>query len=196
LYPIKHYARASLKGSAPENNIKKTESVTLRFDTYTIDKLRKQAEEKQVSLNVMLNHIVTQHLDWHAHAADAGFISIRKNLIMNMLLKISEQEIVEMAKYTAKKDAKDFIMMLRNEYSITSALEILDTWLKIAGYSHRHEVRGTEHSYFIQHGMGIKWSLYLSELFRFIGEDFGLTRVDFDVGENTLSFRIDIGAWL
>jgi hypothetical protein len=75
-------------------------------------------------------------------------------------------------------------------------MQLGSIWLKIAGYSYRHEVRGTEHSYFIQHGMGIKWSLYLSELFRFIGEDFGLTRVDFDVAENTLSFRIDIGVWL
>lgn len=37
-------------------------------------------------------------------------------------------------------------MMLRNEYSITSALDVIETWIKIAGYSYRHEVRGSEHS--------------------------------------------------
>jgi hypothetical protein len=59
--------------------------------------------------------------------------------------------------------------MLRNEYSINSSLDVIESWIKIAGYSYRHEVRGAEHSYIIQHhDMGRKWSLYLREQYRFI----------------------------
>ncbi|MDQ4014357.1 MAG: hypothetical protein M3136_01160 [Thermoproteota archaeon] len=111
-----------------------------------------------------------------------------------MLEKITEKDIVEIAEYVAKKESKEFIIMLKNDYSVTSALQVLDTWLKIVGYSYRHELRGSEHSYIIQHEMGKKCSLYLRELFRLISEDFGLPRVDFDVNENMLSFKVDISA--
>ena len=169
-----------------------TESVTLRFDKDLVDRLRKEAKEKQISLNSLMGQIAFQHLDWHAHSIKAGFITVRRGKIMKMLEKISEKDIVEIAEYIAKRESKDFIMMLRNEYNITSALEVIETWIKIAGYSYRHEVRGSEHSFIIQHNMGKKWSLYLKEQYRFIFEDFGLPRIDFDVSETMLSFKVNM----
>ncbi|MDQ3967435.1 MAG: hypothetical protein M3275_03460 [Thermoproteota archaeon] len=175
------------------NYQKVTESVTLRFDKNSLKKLRNEADEKQISLNTLMNQIVTQHLEWHANAAKAGFTTMRKGTVVKMLEKISEQDIISIAELVAKKESKGFIMMLRNEYSLTSALEVLETWIKIAGYSYRHNVRGdSEHSYIIYHDMSRKWSLYLKELFRFIFEDFGLARVDFDIGEDTLAFKVDL----
>jgi hypothetical protein len=183
--------REALSSSSPP---KTSESVTLRLDKDILDKLRKEAKEKQVSLNVLMGQIALQHLDWHSHSVKAGFITVRRGKIMKILEKITEKDIVEIAEYVAKKESKEFIIMLKNDYSVTSALQVLDTWLKIVGYSYRHEVRGSEHSYIIQHEMGKKWSLYLRDLFRLISEDFGLPRVDFDVNENMLSFKVDIGA--
>ncbi len=126
----------------------------LRFDKDILDKLRREAKEKQVSFSTLINQVATQHLDWHANAVKAGFITVRKGKIVKMLEKISEKDIVEIAEYIAKRESKDFIMLLRNEYSITSALEVIETWIKIAGYSYRHEVRGSVHSYVIHHDMG------------------------------------------
>lgn len=183
--------REALSSSNPP---KTSESVTLRLDKDILDKLKKEAKEKQVSLNVLVGQIALQHLDWHAYASKAGFIAITRGTVRKMLEKITEKDIVEIAEYVAKKESKEFIIMLKNDYSVTSALQVLDTWLKIVGYSYRHEVRGSEHSYIIQHEMGKKWSLYLRDLFRLISEDFGLPRVDFDVNENMLSFKVDIGA--
>jgi hypothetical protein len=183
--------REALSSSNPP---KTSESVTLRLDKDILDKLRKEAKEKQVSLNVMMGQITLQHLDWHAYASKAGFIAVTRGTVREMLEKITEKDIVEIAEYVAKKESKEFIIMLKNDYSVTSALQVLDTWLKIVGYSYRHEVRGSEHSYIIQHEMGKKWSLYLKELFRLISEDFGLPRAAFDVNENMLSFKVDIGA--
>ncbi len=56
-----------------------------------------------------------------------------------MLEKTSEKDIVETAEYDTKKESKEFMMMLRSEYSITSALDVIETWIKIAEYSYRRE---------------------------------------------------------
>jgi hypothetical protein len=183
-----------ITSATSSNRQKTTESITLRFHKHILDRLRKAAEDKQVSLNTLLNQIAIQHLDWHAHAAKAGFITVRKGSIIKMLEKIPEKDIVEIAGYLARKQSKEFVMMLRNEYSLTSALDVIETWIEIAGYSYRHEVRGSEHFFIVQHDMGMKWSLYLREIYRFIFEDFGLSRVDFDSTENALSFKVDMGA--
>jgi len=183
-----------ITSATSSNRQKTTESITLRFHKHILDRLRKAAEDKQVSLNTLLNQIAIQHLDWHAHAAKAGFITVRKGSIIKMLEKIPEKDIVEIAGYLARKQSKEFVMMFRNEYSLTSALDVIETWIEIAGYSYRHEVRGSEHFFIVQHDMGMKWSLYLREIYRFIFEDFGLSRVDFDSTENALSFKVDMGA--
>jgi uncharacterized FlaG/YvyC family protein len=170
---------------------KGSESVTFRFDSRILERLKSEAGEKQISLNTLVNQIAAQHLDWHTHASKAGFVTVRKAKIEKMLEEIPEEKIVKIAEYVAKTESRDFIMMLRNEYSITSGLDVIETWMKIAGYSYRHETDGSVHSYVIHHDMGKKWSLYLREQYRFLFEDFGLQRVDFTISESTLSFRVD-----
>lgn len=177
----------------PNSNQRFSEGITLRFDKDILERLRNEANDKQISLNNLINQVITQHLDWHAYASKAGFIAVTRGTVMKMLEKISEEDITEIGQFVAEKESKDFIIMLRNEYSVSSALQVLDTWLKIVGYSYKHEVRGSEHSYIIYHNMSTKWSLYLIGLFRLVSEDFGLPRIYFDAGENTLFFKIDVG---
>jgi hypothetical protein len=129
-----------------------------------------------------------------------GFISVRRELIVKLMEKLLEQEISSIVEYIAKTSNKDFIMMLRNQYNIESALDLIETWIRISGYPYRHEVDGdntnnnnytTVHSYILQHDMGRKWSLYLSELYRHLFEEFGLEKSYFDITDNTLSFKVD-----
>ena len=64
-----------------------------------------------------------------------------------------------------------------NEYNIESALDVIETWIKISGHPYRHEVSYTRHSYVIQHDMGMNWSLYMAEQYRFLFEEFELKKV-------------------
>jgi hypothetical protein len=43
----------------------------------------------------------------------------------------------------------------------------------------------------IQHDIGKNWSLYLAQLYRFLFEEFGLKRVEFDLSHNTLYFAVE-----
>ena len=173
------------------NESLKTESLTCRLDKITLNKLKTEAQQKEVSVNTLINQTLRHHSDWHSNAAKAGFISVRRGLIMKLMEKISEDELTGIAEYIVKKDTKDFVLMLRNEYNIESALDVLETWIKIAGYPYRHEVHYDRHSYTIQHEMGRRWSLDLKEQYRFLFEEFGLGRVMFDITDNTLSFTVD-----
>ena len=173
------------------NTLSKTESLTCRLDKILLNKLRSESEQKEISVNTLINQILRNHSDWHSNAAKAGFIPIRRSLIMKLMEKVSEEEMVDIAESLIKKDTKDIHLMLRNQYTIESAIDLIETWIRIAGYPYRHEVDYERHNYAIKHEMGNKWSLYLKALFAFIFEEFGLGRVIFEVRDNTLSFTVD-----
>jgi hypothetical protein len=112
-------------------------------------------------------------------------------LLSKLINRLPEKEISSIAEYIAKNETKDFVLLLRNEYNIESALDVIETWIRISGYPYRHDVSYTRHAYVIQHDMGKNWSLYLAEVYRFLFEDFGLKKVEFDLTPNTLDFVVD-----
>jgi hypothetical protein len=168
-----------------------SESITFRLDRTILNKLHHEANQKDISVNTLVGHIIRRHIDWHSNAAKAGFIAVRRGLLSSLINKLSEKEISSIAEYIAKNETKDFVLLLRNEYNIESALDVIETWIKISGYPYRHEVNYTRHSYVIQHDVGKNWSLYLSELYRFLFEEFGLKKVEFDLNHNSLDFIVD-----
>ena len=108
-----------------------------------------------------------------------------------LINRLQEKEISSIADCIAKNETKDFVLLLRNEYNIESALDVIETWIKISGHPYRHEVNYTRHSYVIQHDMGRNWSLYMAEQYRYLFEEFGLKKVEFDINDNTLDFIVD-----
>ena len=168
-----------------------SESITFRLDNTILNELHREADQKDISVNTLVSHITRMHVDWHSNAAKAGFVTVRKGLLTNLINRLSEKEISSVAEYIAKNETKDFVLLLRNEYNIESALDVIETWIKISGYPYRHEVNYTQHKYVIQHDMGRNWSLYMAELYGFLFEEFGLKKVNFDTTHNTLAFIVD-----
>ncbi len=168
-----------------------SESITFRLDSSILNKLHHETKQKDISVNTLVSHIIRRHIDWHSNAAKAGFVTVRRGLLSNLINRLPEKEISSIAEYIAKNETKDFVLLLRNEYNIESALDVIETWIKISGYPYRHEVNYTRHSYVIQHDMGKNWSLYMAELYRFLFKEFGLKKVEFDLNDNTLDFIVD-----
>jgi hypothetical protein len=179
------------KNEANKQHQHQSESITFRLDSTILNKLHREAEQKDISVNALVSHIIRNHIDWHSNAAKAGFVTVRRGLLSFLISKLSQKEISFIAEYIAKNETKDFVLLLRNEYNIESALDVFETWIKISGYPYRHEVNYTRHSYVIQHDMGKNWSLYMAELYRFLFEEFGLKKVEFDLNHSTLDFIVD-----
>lgn len=75
-------------------------------------------------MNTLVSQILRQHTHWHSDAAKAGFISERKALLINLIDRLSEKEIADVAEDIAKKETKDFVLLLRNQYNIESSLNL------------------------------------------------------------------------
>jgi hypothetical protein len=135
-------------------------------------------------------------LNWHSNTAKAGFIPVRRSFLTKVINNLSEQEIVALAEHVAKNINKYSIFFLKKEDAIKSALDLIETWIKISGYPYRHEETNngqSRHLYVIQHDMGKKWSIYLASLYQFLFDELGENkrRIEFDKTENILAFKID-----
>jgi hypothetical protein len=70
----------------------------------------------------------------------------------------NEHEIVSLAEYVAKTANKNAILLMKNEYTMKSALDFSESWIKISGYPYRHQETNNgqnRHSYVIQQGIGV-----------------------------------------
>jgi predicted transcriptional regulator len=185
-------ARISHKNNDAERQTKeKNVSMTLRLNSTVLSRLKREASQKRINPNTLAAQVLTDYVDWYSNAAKAGFLAIRKGLLTKFLEKLSEEEVLSIAENIAKNETKDFILMLRNEYSIKSGMDVIETWIRISGYPYRHEIENSKHHYVIQHDTGKKWSLYLAELYRFLFDDFRLKKVNFNLTDNTVSFTVD-----
>ena len=145
------------KNEANKQHQHQSESITFRLDSTILNKLHREAEQKDISVNALVSHIIRNHIGWHSNAAKAGFVTVRRGLLSFLISKLSQKEISFIAEYIAKNEIKDIVLLLRNEYNIESALDVIETWIKISGYPYRHEVNYTLHTYVIQHDMGKNW---------------------------------------
>jgi hypothetical protein len=172
----------------------KSESVTFRIESEALRNLRHEAGQKDISPNTLVNKLIKDHLNWHSHAAKAGFIPVRRPFISKIMKYLPEQEIITLAQYVAET-IKDSILM-KNEYTIKSALDLLESWIKISDFPYRHEETNNDknkHSYVIQHDMGMKVSIYLASFYQFLFYELGQNNtIKFDKTENILAFTIDI----
>ncbi|HYX54523.1 MAG TPA: hypothetical protein VE818_00040 [Nitrososphaeraceae archaeon] len=110
------------KNDSKHHHQPQSESITFRLDNTILNKLHHEAEQKDISVNTLVGHIIRRHIDWHSNAAKAGFVTVRRGLLSNLINGLQEKEISSIAEYIAKNETKDFVLLLRNEYYIESAL--------------------------------------------------------------------------
>jgi hypothetical protein len=204
--PTKHYTADAFGHNPIENYRRKTkiragpsESVSFRLPYDILYKLRQEAKRKEISVDTLMTQIAKQHTDWYVNASQIGFISVRKSLIMKLLDEIGEDEKIKEVAREVAKGSSDFLLLIKKQYNIPieSALDFIESWIKESGYLYLHDVSGVDqniHHFVIQRDMGLKWSLYLSEIYRDLFEElFSITGVHFDMTDNTVGFTLDTG---
>jgi predicted DNA-binding ribbon-helix-helix protein len=192
-----HSYRASQNSERLRKGKKKTESITFRLESQVLDHLREEAKRKDVSINTLVSQVARQHTNWYSTATQAGFIPVRKPLMIKLLESQNEEQIKSLAKHVAKSSNKDFILMLRGKYNIHSALDFIETWVRTSGYSYTHNIEDLDYSsrlhiLVVQHDMGMRWSLYLAELYKNLFEEFKVRNARFETTDSTMAFEVAV----
>ena len=171
---------------------RQTESLTLRLDKGLLDKLRKESEQKMVSINSLANQIISSYIKWYSPAQRAGITFVPKSVLIPIIASLAEYQIANIAEEFRKNGYEETLLMMSNEYSLSVILDLFDSWLSVSNMQFNREASENSLKYIINHGMGKKWSLFLEKVFWYIVKDLGITKAGFDVRDGSVTFKINL----
>lgn len=170
---------------------------TFRLDSDLLDSLKEEAAQQRTSLNTLVSQILRMHAEYHTFAAKGGMVSMPKTLLIRLMDKLREEEVIQLSEHIAKNDLRDTVLMMNNSYSSETVMAFIEAWARVGGYPYKHHVEGgyngkskKMHRFVLQHDMGERWSLYFVELFKFAFEQTG-TKINFQHTPNTISFEAE-----
>ncbi len=180
------------QGAFVSKRKQQTESLTLRIDKGLLDKLRKESEQKMVSINSLTNQIIKSYIKWYSPAQRAGIMFVPKCVLIPLIDTLAEYQILNIADEFRKSGYEETLLMMSKEYSLPVILDLFDSWLNVSNMQFDRESSENSLTYIINHGMGKKWSLFLEKVFWYMVKDLEITGATFDVTDGTVTFKINL----
>jgi hypothetical protein len=169
---------------------KTTEGVTFRIPSNILSELRQESDKKQVSLNILVNQIFKDHLDWHRYASQGRSIDYPRSVMSRIFDKLTQEELSEIAVDIAKKNFVD-LALLRGEVTLSFYLDTIQNWLRISALPYKHEVNDNVHNFIIEHRMGKNFSFFLKEYNSNILDSLEIKSV-FNITDNIVAFKFNM----
>lgn len=171
------------------NNTK--EHVSFRIEKNYLKRLQSEAKQNNTSLNVLVNQIIRQYLEWYSISSKIGEISMNKNILSTLIEKLDISDLAEIARNAANTHFKNIILMFKGEFTLCAWIETFESWIKVTGFPYKHETDGNQHSFIVQHDMGNKFSIFEKELLESVFHMFKI-KPEFDLTDNAITFKFNL----
>ncbi len=183
---------------------KKTRSVTFRVDSSIVDELQREADGKEVSLNVLVNQVLKRYAEWGMYENKLGMMPVPKSMLTSLMNKAVDMlkssgikdiepyrdEIVKQAAELAFNIMKDAVLFMKKNYNLWVVLSVLQEYMKVSGIKADHIIQGSKHVFVIQHELGENWSLFTQELLKLIFERLAKAKIETSITTNTTKAEV------
>jgi hypothetical protein len=179
---------------------KKTRSITFRLDSAVIDALQSEADNSEISLNVLVNQILKRYSEWDRFESKVGMMPVPKVILSSLIDKAISvakssgvkdidryrDDIIKQAAQLAFGLMKDSVLFMKKQYNLWVVLSVLEEYMKVSGIKADHKIEGArKHVFIIQHELGENWSLFTKELLSLIFQNLASVRAEISTTSNT-----------
>ncbi len=173
-----------------EESVQKKASATVscRFDRTLYEVLRKDSKGKGISLNSLINSILKRYIAWEKYAIEIGFIPLAKETVSSIFDELDEVKMQQIADRLGRTLPRELILLMFNRIDFHSIIAFLEITLSRYG-TVQHNIDGNTHEFIIRHNVNKKFSSFLAEVARVMGEDLSLN-LSVDVDSKIISIRI------
>lgn len=141
---------------------KKTSTITFRIDEEYEKELRKEAEEKRISLNTLANQIFGDHVELERYVKKFGVVLMSKGGFKSLLDALDEKNIINYAASIGSKEPKDFILFKWKELNPQTVSEFIKIYFEHCGYGMCDMQKDESKNIIsIHHDFGKKGSIFL-----------------------------------
>ncbi len=137
-----------------------SDSVTFRLNSSVLDKLSKRADLQKTSLNVLVNQVMCNYVEWDVDSIKAGWIPTQRTILTKLIDALDEKTISDVAEQSAESGGKDSILYMYGKYNLENLLTNIRTSAQRSGFSIKEYEENRNLEIVIQHDLGWKWSLF------------------------------------
>jgi len=190
----------SSNGYKYKNGDKSGSPITLRLDKEIELRLRSEADSQDTSINAITNKALRRYVEWNAFEHKSGMIPVSAPVLIELLHRISDEEIVNIAKTAGKDAARDITLLTKGKIDADSFIswflarmkncsaieEIKDSRM----ISNGNDIRHSSRTYVLKHQLGYKWSLFHKTVLESIFHEILTTPIETKITDCILMFRI------
>ena len=165
--------------------------MSFRIETNVLDKLRQEAENQGVSLNVLANKIFLQYAIWDVFEPKVGMIPVAKPIVSALFEKLDKKETVVLANKIGKNTVSDIAHFMKGTIDMESFISWFETRMKISEFEINHTVNDSMHNYIIKHDLGYNWSLYHKTVLELIFNDVFERKIDFNINDRMMEISFE-----
>ena len=169
---------------------KKTSTITFRIDEKYEKALRKESENKKISLNVLANQIFGEYTEFQQYMKKFGIIHMSKNALSLILKSLEEKQIIELALEIGSKEPKDFILFKWKKIDSDKISEFIQMYFEYCGYGVCEIEKSDEmNSLSMHHNLGKKGSIFLQHFLKAMIQSTLDIESEIVVTENSISMK-------
>jgi hypothetical protein len=144
---------------------KPTRSTSYRLPEEILNELQTEAQEKNISENVLVKQILEKHVKWDRIEEVVGMIPVPHGLLKIIGKEMTENQIDDLVEklYPVIMDST---MFSKGGDDLERTIEMLEDFMRASGLNSDHRVEGPIHHFIIQHGLGTTWSVFIEKLLR------------------------------
>lgn len=187
---------------------KLTRSITFRLDSKVIDEMQREANQSEISLNVLVNQTLKKYTEWGRYENKIDMMPVPKLMLSSLIdraIEIAKEtgilndtniepyrdQVIKEAANTAYDVMKDAVLFMKKDYNLWTVLSVLQEYMKVSGINSDHRIEsGRKHVFVIKHELGQNWSLFTKELLTQIFESLAQVRAEFRITPNTTTAEV------
>ena len=187
---------------------KSTRSITFRLESKVIDELQREANQNEISLNVLVNQILKRYTEWERYENKIGMMPVPKLMLSSLIDRAIEManntgilndsiieeyrhQVIKQAANTAYDLMKDAVLFMRKDYNLWTVLSGPQEYMKVSGINSDHQIEsGRKHVFVIKHELGQNWSLFTKELLTLIFETLAQVKAEIRITPNTTTAEV------
>jgi hypothetical protein len=172
---------------------KRSENVSFRLNKDVLAKLKTDAEQKQISLNTLVNQVFDFYVNFTS-SSSATMMPTPKVALTDLVDGYDDDQLKAHAERIYNKVGLDIIYELRGKYDFESVLDVWDYRLKASGIPYKHTINENNkdiHTFIIQYSMGKKWSLVVAETMKRYFEPVSSKKVDYTITDNMVAISVE-----
>jgi len=145
--------------SIPKKN--GTVHLSCRIEKDVYDSLSKDADEKGISLNSLVNSITKKFVAWDIYSSDIHLVPLTKEVLEKIFDKLDDQTLQQIAKKIGGFVAKELIFLSLDEMNFNNLIQAVLLSASRFG-TVKHKIVDSKHIICIHHGISINFSKFLS----------------------------------